>query len=137
MKRVLKLTIVCALILSIMAVASSVSFAEEGTVDINSILQNAEVIEEEPETVENEQETTETTNTTTTPETTTTKTTNTPETTTTETTTQTTTTTAEVVEEAKLPQTGDAENYVMIIIAIGFAGIAVYAYEKIKKYNIK
>ena len=79
---------------------------------------NIPEIEEAP--VENKQET---------PTTTTTPTTET-------TTTPTTEKKAEEVEEAKLPQTGEKENYLLIIAAIVFAGIAIYAYLKNKKYSI-
>ena len=42
----------------------------------------------------------------------------------------------EEVQETKLPQTGETENYLLIVASIIFAFIAVYAYRKNKKYNV-
>ena len=42
----------------------------------------------------------------------------------------------EPIKEEKLPQTGEAENYILIVAAFAFGGIAIYAYRKNKKYNI-
>ena len=52
------------------------------------------------------------------------------------TTTTTTQTKVETVEETKLPQTGEKENFLMIVGAIMCTGLAVFAFKKAKKYNI-
>lgn len=43
---------------------------------------------------------------------------------------------AESIEEEKIPQTGEAENYILIIGIMAFSVIAIYAYRKNKKINI-
>ena len=42
----------------------------------------------------------------------------------------------ESIKEENLPQTGEAENYILIVAAFAFGGIAIYAYRKNKKYNV-
>lgn len=145
MKKALKFVLVGIILFSLVGFTSNFSFAVDEEADIESMFQDAEDIEEEKEeeatTQENntqseEQETTqnennkseeqqsqatsqEETKTTTVPETKTEEVKN-----------------AEEVEETKLPQTGEAENYFMIIAAIACAGLAVFAYKKAKKYNV-
>lgn len=49
----------------------------------------------------------------------------------------TTNTTGSNYENTKLPQTGDASDYAIFMLILVAAVVAVYAYKKVKEYNIK
>ena len=149
MKKVLKLGLTCMIMLSIVTVIFNRSYAAESS----DILNIENIIPEIGESNDSTQQTNTSSNTNSDstnstsnsdipeiPSEPTTQTTPTTPTTPTTQTTQTTQTTPktepEHIEDEKLPQTGERENYMLIVAAVAFGGIAVYAYRKNKKYNV-
>ena len=49
----------------------------------------------------------------------------------------TTNTTGSTYQNTALPQTGDASDYAIFMLILVAAVVAVYAYKKVKEYNIK
>ena len=140
MKKVLKLGLTCMIMLSIVTVIFNRSYAAESS----DILNIENIIPEIGESNDSTQQTNTSSNTNS-DSTNSTSNSDIPEipsepTTQTTLTTQTTQTTPktepEHIEDEKLPQTGERENYMLIVAAVAFGGIAVYAYRKNKKYNV-
>ena len=124
MNKTLKLAILCITICTVLftaAIGSKISYAVDGELDIFSNSDNDvnDIEEEEEEEQKPAQE----------PE-------KKQEESVITTTTTTTQTKVETVEETKLPQTGEKENFLMIVGAIMCTGLAVFAFKKAKKYNI-
>ena len=158
MKRILGITVLC-IVMLVSIVAMPIKTYAEDEVDIENILRGAEEIPEEPSDNTTENNTTEnnttnnttdnntsenntaesnTTNNATENNTTNNVANNTSNNTTNNTSNNTNTNTkVETVDEAKLPQTGEKENFIIIVLAIAFAGFAAYSYIKTRKYNVK
>lgn len=163
MKRILGIIVLC-IVLLVSIVAMPIKTYAEDEVDIENILRGAEEIPEEPSENTTENNTTENNTTNSTTENNTTEN-NTVESNTTNNTTENNTaksnttnnttnntvnnttnntsnntntnTKVEAVDETKLPQTGEKENFIIIVLAIAFAGFAAYSYIKTRKYNVK
>lgn len=140
MKKLFKLGLACIIMLSIVTVIFNRSYAAESS----DILNIENMIPEIDESNDSTQQTNTSSNTNSDSTTSTNSTSNSnipeipsePTTTTTTTTTTTPKAEPESIEDEKLPQTGEAENYMLIVAAVAFGGIAVYAYRKNKKYNV-
>ena len=141
MKNTLKLAIMCIALCTALltfSVGSKISYAVDGELDIFSNSENDvnDIEEEESESEETETETTETKTEDIEEEEEEQKPAQEPEKKQEEAATTTTETKAETVEETKLPQTGEKENFIMIVGAFICTVLAVFAYKKAKKYNI-
>ena len=138
MKKVLKLGLTCMIMLSIVTVIFNRSYAAESS----DILNIENIIPEIGESNDSTQQTNTSSNTNNSDSTNSTSNSDIPEipseptTQTTQTTQTTPKTEPEHIEDEKLPQTGERENYMLIVAAVAFGGIAVYAYRKNKKYNV-